>query len=47
VVLIYIDSFNEGVTVPSEWIELLKSLLLGIYIAYFGSRGLEKYKAIK
>lgn len=47
VVLIYIDSFTEGVTVPSEWIELLKSLLLGIYIAYFGSRGLEKYKAIK
>jgi hypothetical protein len=47
VVLIYIDSFTEGVSVPSEWIELLKSLLLGIYIAYFGSRGLEKYKAIK
>jgi len=47
VILIYIDSFTEGVTVPSEWIELLKSLLLGIYIAYFGSRGLEKYKSIK
>lgn len=47
VILIYIDSFTEGVTVPSEWIELLKSLLLGIYIAYYGSRGLEKYKSIK
>jgi len=46
VVLIYLDSFNADVIVPSEWIELLKSLLLGIYIAYFGSRGLEKYKAI-
>lgn len=46
-ILIYIDSFTEGVTVPSEWISLLKSLLLGIYIAYFGSRGVEKYKAIK
>lgn len=46
VVLIYLDSFNASITVPSEWIELLKSLLLGIYIAYFGSRGLEKYKAI-
>lgn len=46
VILIYIDSFNITVTVPNEWIELLKSLLLGIYIAYFGSRGLEKYKAI-
>jgi hypothetical protein len=47
VVLIYIDSFSEGVSVPSEWIELLKSLLLGIYIAYFGSRGMEKYRSIK
>jgi len=46
VVLIYLDSFDSTITVPNEWIELLKSLLLGIYIAYFGSRGLEKYKAI-
>lgn len=46
VILIYLDSFNVDVEVPSEWIELLKSLLLGIYIAYFGSRGLEKYKSI-
>tara|TARA_R110000851_G_scaffold162614_3_gene306448 strand:+ start:150 stop:617 length:468 start_codon:yes stop_codon:yes gene_type:complete len=47
VILIYIDSFSVDVVVPGEWIELLKSLLLGIYIAYFGSRGLEKYKSIK
>lgn len=46
VVLIYLDSYIVDVDVPSEWIELLKSLLLGIYIAYFGSRGLEKYKTI-
>lgn len=46
-VLIYLDSFNVSIEVPSEWIELLKSLLLGIYIAYFGSRGLEKYRGIK
>jgi len=45
-VLIYLDSFDSTITVPNEWIELLKSLLLGIYIAYFGSRGLEKYKSI-
>lgn len=45
-ILIYIDSFIVDVKVPSEWIDLLKSLLLGIYIAYFGSRGLEKYRAI-
>ena len=46
VALIYLDSFDKSVSVPSEWIELLKSLLLGVYIAYFGSRGLEKYKTI-
>lgn len=46
VILIYLDSFNASVEVPGEWIELLKSLLLGIYIAYFGSRGLEKYRSI-
>lgn len=46
VVLIFLDSFSKDIAVPSEWIELLKSLLLGIYIAYFGSRGLEKYKTI-
>ena len=46
VVLIYIDSFNIDITVPNEWIDLLKSLLLGIYIAYFGSRGMEKYRTI-
>ena len=34
-------------SVPTEWIDLLKSLLLGIYVAYFGSRGLEKAQAIR
>lgn len=46
VLLIYLDSFDISVEVPAEWIELLKSLLLGVYVAYFGSRGLEKYKSI-
>lgn len=46
-ILIYLDFYHgEELDVPGEWIELLKSLLLGIYIAYFGSRGIEKYKAI-
>tara|TARA_R110000803_G_scaffold2796_2_gene9662 strand:+ start:3660 stop:4106 length:447 start_codon:yes stop_codon:yes gene_type:complete len=45
--LIYLDFYDDTIQVPTEWIELLKSLLLGVYIAYFGSRGLEKYKAIK
>ena len=47
VVLIYLDFFfGDEIDVPAEWIELLKSLLLGVYIAYFGSRGLEKYRTI-
>lgn len=46
VLLIYIDSFAIDVDVPSEWIDLLKSLLLGVYVAYFGSRGVEKFRAI-
>ncbi len=46
VALIYLDFYDSEIDVPTEWIDLLKSLLLGIYIAYFGSRGLEKYKKI-
>lgn len=46
VLLIYLDSFDINVEVPGEWIELLKSLLLGVYIAYFGSRGVEKFKSM-
>lgn len=46
-ILIYLDFYHgKDLDVPGEWIELLKSLLLGVYIAYFGSRGIEKYKAI-
>lgn len=45
--LIYLDFFDSGIQVPSEWIDLLKSLLLGVYVAYFGSRGIEKYKSMK
>ena len=47
VALIYLDFFyGDEIDVPAAWIELLKSLLLGVYIAYFGSRGIEKYKSI-
>jgi hypothetical protein len=46
-ILIFLDFYHgKDLDVPGEWIDLLKSLLLGIYIAYFGSRGIEKYKAI-
>jgi hypothetical protein len=46
VALIYLDFYDSSIEVPKEWIELLKSLLLGVYISYFGSRGLNKYKSI-
>jgi len=44
--LILMDSLNIEFGVSTEWIDLLKSLLITTYLAYFGSRGLEKYKYI-
>ena len=40
------DSLNNDFGVSVEWIDLLKSLLITTYVAYFGSRGIEKYKYI-
>ena len=44
--LILMDSLNIEFGVGTEWIDLLKSLLITTYVAYFGSRGIEKYKYI-
>ena len=44
--LIIMDSLNIDFGVSTEWIDLLKSLLITTYVAYFGSRGIEKYKYI-
>ena len=47
VAFIWVDSHHEiSFTVEQEWIELLKQLLTTVYVAYFGSRGFEKYKSI-
>jgi len=46
VVIILLDSLNIEFGVGVEWIELLKSLLITTYVAYFGSRGVEKFKSI-
>ena len=46
VFLIVLDSLNIDFGVSEEWINLLKSLLITVYVAYFGSRGVEKFKAI-
>ena len=44
--LILMDSLNIEFAVGIEWIDLLKSLLIVVYVSYFGSRGIEKYKYI-
>ena len=47
VAFIWVDS-NESIpfTVEQEWISLLKTLTATVYVAYFGSRGVEKFKTI-
>ncbi len=47
VCLILLDSFNITFEVDTAWVDLLKSLLITTYVAYFGSRGVEKFKSIK
>ena len=46
VLLIFVDSSGIEFSVDSGWIDLLKSLLITVYVAYFGSRGAEKFKTI-
>ena len=41
-ILIIIDSFHMMFDVDAAWVELLKTLLITVYVAYFGSRGAEK-----
>jgi len=41
-ILIMIDSFHTTFDVDTAWVELLKTLLITVYVAYFGSRGAEK-----
>tara|TARA_R110000765_G_scaffold372592_1_gene463051 strand:+ start:25052 stop:25501 length:450 start_codon:yes stop_codon:yes gene_type:complete len=44
---VILDSSDSPFKVSSEWIELLKTLLVTVYVAYFGSRGFEKYNKIR
>lgn len=44
--LVILDSTFLGFTVESAWIELLKNIMITVYLAYFGSRGFEKVKSI-
>mgnify|MGYP001300268343 CR=1 FL=1 len=46
VVFILLDGFDISFGIDTGWIDLLKSLLITVYVAYFGSRGAEKFKSI-
>ena len=46
VLLIVGDSTGDSFNVGTEWIELLKSLLITTFVAYFGGRSFEKTKRL-
>ena len=45
--LIILDSFHTRFDVDTAWVDLLKTLLITVYVAYFGSRGAEKIQTIR
>ena len=47
VFMMAVDSFHLQFDVDESWINLLKTLLVTVYVAYFGSRGAEKITKIK
>ena len=47
VLLILLDSFEWSFSVSAGWADLLQTLLVTVYVAYFGSRGAEKFQSIK
>ena len=46
VIFILLDGFDIAFGIDTGWVDLLKSLLITVYVAYFGSRGAEKFKSI-
>lgn len=46
-VYVLLDSAEIAFKVDDVWIDLLKNLLITIYVAYFGSRGFEKFSKIR
>jgi hypothetical protein len=47
VLLILLDSFEIDFYVAEGWVSLLQTLLVTVYVAYFGSRGAEKFQSIR
>jgi hypothetical protein len=46
VLMMAVDSFHLQFDVDDAWVNLLKTLLVTVYVAYFGSRGAEKITKI-
>lgn len=46
-ILVIGDSLEGFLSVGIAWVNLIESLLITVFIAYFGSRGFEKYNKIK
>ena len=46
VFMMAVDSFHLQFQVDEAWVNLLKTLLVTVYVAYFGSRGAEKITKI-
>ena len=46
VLMMAVDSFHLQFDVDESWINLLKTLLVTVYVAYFGSRGAQKITKI-
>ena len=44
--MIIVDSSGLNFEVKHSWVMLLETLLVTVYVAYFGSRGAEKFKSI-
>ena len=44
---IVLDSLDIGFNIDTAWVELLKTLLVTVYVAFFGSRGFEKIQKIR
>jgi len=44
--IIIVDSTGLNFEVKHSWVMLLETLLVTVYVAYFGSRGAEKFKSI-
>lgn len=46
-ILVIGDSVQNSFMVKDVWVRMIETLLITVFVAYFGSRGFEKYSKIK